>query len=815
MAETVETAVYRLRVEGQEQLGKLKSDLDGITVAEEKAQGATRATTAALERRLANLDPVIKAQERYRKELEAATRFAQAGVGTEAQRTAQIEAATQRYNASIQAIQKAEQATQKYGASLGLARHELINLGRQVQDVVVSLQGGQGLGTVFLQQGSQILDVLGTSQGGIRGALAGLGTSLRSVLTVGRLAFAGIAAGAAGAALATSDYLSEQKEVERALIGAGRRSATSGDINRIGDERSSLTGLSISETRQAAVEFAKTGQIHSRVIGEMIETTKNFALVTGQSSKDAAAALAGAFTNMDGIDKLNRQFNFLDANSRQWIENLLLAGRTTEAAAATNERLRSVLKDVEGTQGALEKGWTAIGNAISNATSRLGEYIAKAAGIQGKSRGDRAFDIATDIEERQSRIDRGDYNNLIGDTTQLDKAKAAIEELRNKLRALYNEMAAGDKQATFNALSISAQRAVAAVDPLKGKLDQAVGALGQLKAAQDAGINVPGLQMAVTYYTQIAEQIQRQAAAQDVLMAKYPGMTAEFAKQVEALKDQNDLLRARQNGTEATVSAAIAYKNAIAAGANETEAAAIKAETLKGHLLQAASAADQLSSIQLDWTDADNYDRASMSNDPNVIAGGNSGSYNRRGLQMGAGNSGRSDFEVNANPFQWWSGSWTDPELLPAGAATRAAMQADDRARAPIRERHAQIVEDLRKSIEEQTKATEENTNAITVGLNPLYTQGRGSAIEFGYMHAAKGLDFVAQGPPSGDQIPVHLKVNGGERVTVTPAGQVSNDNSKSNVVNATINIVGSQSTSRRSSRQLAQKYASMLAALS
>ena len=51
----------------------------------------------------------------------------------------------------------------------GLARHELINLGRQAQDVGVSLASGQSPFTVLVQQGSQIADVFATSSGTLRG----------------------------------------------------------------------------------------------------------------------------------------------------------------------------------------------------------------------------------------------------------------------------------------------------------------------------------------------------------------------------------------------------------------------------------------------------------------------------------------------------------------------------------------------------------------------------------------------------------------------------------------------------------------------
>jgi hypothetical protein len=688
------------------------------------------------------------------------------------------------------------------GKTAGLARHELINLSRQAQDVAVSLGSGQGFGTVLLQQGSQILDVLGTSQGGIRGSLASLGASLRGLVTVGRVAFGALAAGAAGAAFATSDYLSQQKDLERSLIGAGRRSGSLADINRIGDERSSLGGLSISETREAAVEFAKTGQIHSRVIGEMIETTKNFALVTGQSSKEAAASLAGAFTNIQGIDQLNKQFNFLDAGTRGYIESLLLAGRTTEAAAVANGALAVVLKEVEGTQGGLVKGWTAIGNAVSDATTKVGEYIARSAGLQRKSKLDSAVDIANEMEGLQSRVNRGDFNNAIGDTAQLDRAMAKIEELRTKLRELNGELGSIDGS-NFNALSIGAQQAIAAINPLRQKIMEVEGALQRIKALQAEGVLNPELQQAVTQYDLILQNLKNQEIALESLRSKHTGMTDQFAKQVESLEQQNRLLNARANGTEASVSAAIAYENAISAGATATEAAAIKSLTLKNNLLQAASAASDMTvqlggSSQMEW-DWDGYIAKKKAED--------------EAWRNGSKSIFAPDEMTQSGTFFTPSASLSDPgamfQLFMHQASGVFAGQGGPDTK--------MMFENIRKQHDEllakNTEATKENTEALNkVTLNPLYN-GR-DALKVGYMGAASGLDMMVQGGiPGVDSVPVHIMAQQGERVQVTPAGQVSNDNSRTSTTIVNQYFGGGSPMSRRSRRQALQGFNQSVAA--
>jgi hypothetical protein len=865
--ETVETAIYRLRVEGQKELDNLKSSLDGVTVSEQKAEPAVRATTAALEKRTARLDPIIRAQQAYRKELEMAEKFAMAGAGSATQRSAYIEAATKRYNEQVAAIQRNTTATVQGANATRLASHELINLSRQAQDVAVSLGSGQSFGTVLLQQGTQIADIFASSGATLRGAMSGIVSSLRSIFTVGRVAFGGIIAGAAGAAFATSDYLSQQKEVERALIGAGRRSASVGDINRIADQRSSPTGLSVSETREAALEFARTGQIHSRVIGEKIETTKNFALVTGQSSKEAAAALAKAFTDMSGIDALNKQFNFLDGTTRNYIEGLLLAGRTTEAAAVANNSLSVVLKQVEATQGGLEKGWTAIANAASNAAGAVGEYIAKAAGLQRQSKLDSAVGVAKEIEGLQSQVDRGDFGDTLGDTTILNKVKSDIEELRSKLRQLNAELGSIDAS-SFNAISTAAQQAVNSLNPFRGKILEVEVAVARIKAAMAAGFLNPELGQSLAQYELILQNLKNQEAALESLRAKHAGMTDQFAKQVESLEQQNRLLKARENGTEASVSAAIAYENAIAAGANSTEAAAIKALTLKNNLLQAASAASNLQ-LQLERIDSASDPESErtgaysyfstpatmgrmeiegpgpfkqaleqiqrqLRRDDEIPASlrealSRSGpiDYTFQGnlgdVPINALNKGREDlrqFVVSQrsamrNAEAQFLGGSSDKEDKIRGMQLQIEALKED---LKLNPENIWPIRGLERSIEELRNAVEENTDALNkVALNPLYTEGR-SALKLGYMGAASGLDMMVRGgTPGVDSVPIHIMAQQGERVQVTPANQtVSNDNSKPPlVVNNTITVVETGKTNRRSSRQVGQKYGQLMASLS
>jgi hypothetical protein len=377
----------------------------------------------------------------------------------------------------------------------------------------------------------------------------------------------------------------------------------------------------------------------------------------------------------------------------------------------------------------------------------------------------------------------------------------------------------------------------------------------------------PELGQSLAQYELILQNLKNQEAALESLRAKHAGMTDQFAKQVESLEQQNRLLKARENGTEASVSAAIAYENAIAAGANSTEAAAIQALTLKNNLLQAASAASNIQ-INLDWSEFDaqvsaaearqrDPANASYFNTPSAMGQGGStsefsvpnpflpssiraGASTDINLVAGAGESLKLLFEAAIDAFnrELYKEKFDDFKFAGTDADIRGAMgvRANELLGSDKREEKLQgmqmqldalqmlyptqtrlaEIEALQRAMEKLRNSVDENTSALNkVALNPLYN-GR-DALRVGYMGAASGLDMMVKGGiPGVDSVPIHIMAQQGERVQVTPANQaVSNDNTKSTIVNNTITVVETKSSTKRSSRQVGQKYGQLMASLS
>ena len=196
-----------------------KSARESAAVFEETARAAEdlAARTAALR---AQIDPLGAAQTRLNAEIAEANSLFKAGAITAQEQAAAHGLAQARFDGTAKALGAV-------GASGKLTSAQLVNLSYQLNDVVVSLAGGQRPLMVLMQQGSQIAQIFGPGAG-VTGILRGVWQGLTSLITPTTAVIAGIAA--VGAALGYSyyRYIESQKEIEVALGGAGPGSGRHG-----------------------------------------------------------------------------------------------------------------------------------------------------------------------------------------------------------------------------------------------------------------------------------------------------------------------------------------------------------------------------------------------------------------------------------------------------------------------------------------------------------------------------------------------------------------------------------------------------------
>jgi phage-related minor tail protein len=257
--------------------------------------------------------------------------------------------------------QKVSEALKKIGqageVSAAQTAAALRTLPAQFTDIVTSLQGGQSLSTVILQQGGQIKDSFG-GVGAAARALGGYVLGLVNPLTV--------AAAAAGvAALAYAKGAAESDAYAKALILSGNAAGTTaGQLQASARAISSVVGT----TGTAAEALAQLAGA-SNIDGANIE---RFALVTVKAERSigiAAAETIKRFSELGGAPldaslKLNKQTNFLTVSVYQQIKALEESGRTADAARVAQTAWADALEQrgaaLEQRLGSIEKGWRGI-----------------------------------------------------------------------------------------------------------------------------------------------------------------------------------------------------------------------------------------------------------------------------------------------------------------------------------------------------------------------------------------------------------------------------------------------------------------------
>ena len=178
--------------------------------------------------------------------------------------------------------------------------------------------------------------------------------------------------------------------------------------------------------------------------------------------------------------------------------------------------------------------------------------------------------------------------NTPGVERSLGADDAAVTAIQNQITALKEAQAEAERYNAYIAdLSTTwggvSQSSAIAIQQLQNQLPvaQAVTAADQMRAQELATITNLLLQGKSLY--------DASAIAAKQLEVAQAAATASVLKQVEALKDSTKMIKAQQDGTEAQTAAAIAYKNAIESGADETAAAALKSATLQNYMARAAS----------------------------------------------------------------------------------------------------------------------------------------------------------------------------------------------------------------------------------
>lgn len=498
MVDTVETAIYRLRTEGKEQVDQLRASVDLLIKSDGTLERQNEAASRSFQRRIAALDPGTKVQQQYNKNLEYQRRLLEEGVGTQAQHAAFSALINKQYVEGAAALGKFKGANDNVTASLKPARFELINLSRQIQDVGVSLSGGQSPFQVLIQQGTQIADIMAASNASVGSFFrTSIGWAGRFITSTAGVTTGLVGMGAAAAYMASS-WVSSQKDIERALSGVGARSgATVQDVNKFAEATAAAGRLSVSESRSAALEFVKTGNIYKENIHGVTALVYGFSKSIGESSEEAAKQLAKIFGGevVAGAEKLGETYAFLSGRVRENIRALEVQGRRQEAIKVLVDAVTPSTERAAQTTGFWAASWEKVANFASNAADAIGRALAKGTGV-GLGPQDRLQQNTARQSQLQGEIGRletplagGAGVPLMGDISSR-RANRALKELRDEMEKLREEQAklnAEIERGRLNKLSVDADNVTRSLLPAVAQVEELDKGLQKIRDAQLQG----------------------------------------------------------------------------------------------------------------------------------------------------------------------------------------------------------------------------------------------------------------------------------------------------------------------------------------
>lgn len=388
------------------------------------------------------LVPVAAAEREFASTIEMADRAVKTGAISQTEYATVLDRAQNRLHDQKNEIDKAEAAHKRLASGAGLSAYAYQNLSFQVNDVVTSLASGISPMQTLAQQGGQIYQILQMGEGGVGGALKGIGqTVMGAIRGVGLLggAFGTLAVAAGAALVAGYQFNSSQTETARLLMGVGLASgATVGGIEAIAEAASASGQVSTREARSMAQAFAATGQIGVEMFGALIESGRGYAKIMGQDLPTAGAGLATAFADPEkGAVTLNRQLLILNATQLESIQTMARQGDRLGAQRALSAALAQGVKDAS----ELTSGW---GKAWEWATNKASIYFDKVG--KGVDKFLTGGDLETRIKDLQAVLSSmpespGGVLGFLGVGAQRGAIQTELDALIKQQQAIQNRTA--------------------------------------------------------------------------------------------------------------------------------------------------------------------------------------------------------------------------------------------------------------------------------------------------------------------------------------------------------------------------------------
>lgn len=422
-------------------------------------------------------------------------------------------------------------AVDLHTAAVGKAAAAHGTMSTQAQSLFHAVRSmGEGIAmgippTQLLTQQINHLSYAASGAGGLTGAFGELASSASKFITPLTIAATATLALGGAAIYASERWASGQRDIERAMIGiGGRAGATADDINKIAASSSSAFGLSNTEARNAALEFAKTGQIYSTNIGLLTHATENFAKLMGVDAPEASKILAKAFADpIKGAQDLNKELGFLDGATLGYIRSLVIAGDKQGAQRALLDAINPSLQKAAGLTSAWGNAWTFVKNTSGAAFDAIGKGLSSGA-MPSTGQLDGLLKQRSEIQLRGTPA-RGSNFNSSGIAQQnwaaLSTPGSALPDIDKQIAAM-RELAEANEDKRLGGLALVADDTVRALIPEIDKTNKLTEVVNNLKQARDNAV-ISGKQ-------EVGGQNQAAINAGEVILRLTKDQTEESAR---------------------------------------------------------------------------------------------------------------------------------------------------------------------------------------------------------------------------------------------------------------------------------------------
>lgn len=542
VTEVVRLITIKARTDGVDAASKSLRDLAQAQETNSKGQLSAERGYERVQNRL---DQVHRAQRAFERDVTDLTRAQMQGLVPQERLNEILSMATQRYQGVAQAaggvanqlgtanagMIAGHGAASKYATGAGLARYELINLSRQIQDVGVSLASGQSAFMVLTQQGTQIADIFASSQVSVgeffNQAVAGAGRFLGStkVLIGAYLGF-----GAAAAAV-TVMFQSSQRDIERGLMGiAGASRATVSDINQIANSSRSVFGFSAGEARASAMTFAATGRIMVENIRPLVELSDQLSRALGIGAADASKKLATAFADpARGAVELNKEFGALDQRTLDYIRTLQAMGNAGRAQQVMMEELGPAIRRMADQISFTDKAWRLFVNVMKEGFVEIPAQALSQAFNINPGTIKQLNDAQQHLKNLQEIFLAFPNNPAI--IEQIGKAAERVRELQQTFDATDPR----GYSASLNAIAESARGVAAAFVPEIAALEKAGLAFNNLLLVSQSPDFSVILEKSGLTAQQFATALERAGMAYTTMLSPAERLTAQHELQIQSI----------------------------------------------------------------------------------------------------------------------------------------------------------------------------------------------------------------------------------------------------------------------------------------